>query len=283
MPEQLEIQAVEPVKPFPVANVKSTPPPADVAQQQDATPTDAKPAAPVEEKPKEEAKPAEDQEEKHGKRRYERRLDKAYRKAAEEKARADFLEKQLSEIRPQQQAQQDPGAPTLEQYGFDPEKYAEAKAKYEVERTTKESAAKQRIEQQKAYQDRLIASWEERVAKAEDKYPDWDEKVGDIKPNSAAMWAVFEAENGPDIAHYLGSNPKEAQRIMQLSPTAQIREIGRLEEKLASAPAKPKEVSKAPAPIVPLSGGKVADVGEIKDGMNYKEFVKIRNKQLGRR
>ena len=39
----------------------------------------------------------------------------------------------------------------------------------------------------------------------------------------------MEAENGDDIAHYLGKNPKEAHRIAQLHPRSQIREIGKLE------------------------------------------------------
>src|SRR5258706_10652114 len=67
--------------------------------------------------------------EKRGKNRFERRLDKAYRKAAEAQGRADFLEKQLAEVRAQTPQQVAPGEPRLEDFN-DIKKYAEAYAKW---------------------------------------------------------------------------------------------------------------------------------------------------------
>src|SRR3990167_5985358 len=72
-------------------------------------------------------KPATDQdpEKQRGSRRLERRLDKAYKRAAEQQARADFLEKQLSEYRAKATPASEPGTPKLESFD-DIEKYAEA-------------------------------------------------------------------------------------------------------------------------------------------------------------
>jgi hypothetical protein len=64
------------------------------------------------------------------------------------------------------------------------------------------------------------------------------------------------SEIGPDVAYFLGSNPKEADRISRLAPLLQAREIGKLEAKIASDPPV-KKVSSAPAPITPIRGGKV--------------------------
>jgi hypothetical protein len=58
---------------------------------------------------------------------------------------------------------------------------------------------------------------------------------------------------GPDLAYYLGSNPREADRISKLTPYSQAKEIGKLEAKLASEPVLKKTTS-APPPIAPISG-----------------------------
>src|SRR3990167_10861348 len=72
-------------------------------------------------------KPATDQdpEKQRGSRRFERKLDRAYKRAAEQQARADFLEKQLSEYRAKATPASEPGTPKLESFD-DIEKYAEA-------------------------------------------------------------------------------------------------------------------------------------------------------------
>ena len=57
---------------------------------------------------------------------------------------------------------------------------------------------------------------------------------------------------GPDLAYWLGSNPKEADRIARLSPIMQAREIGKIEANITSNPPA-KKTSSAPAPIAPVS------------------------------
>jgi hypothetical protein len=58
---------------------------------------------------------------------------------------------------------------------------------------------------------------------------------------------------GPDIAYYLGSNPREADRISRMSPYLQAKEIGKIEAKLADSPIPVKKTSSAPPPIKPVS------------------------------
>jgi hypothetical protein len=57
---------------------------------------------------------------------------------------------------------------------------------------------------------------------------------------------------GPDLAYWLGSNPKEADRISRLSPLAQAKEIGKIEAKLSNDPPV-KRTTSAPAPISPVT------------------------------
>ena len=57
---------------------------------------------------------------------------------------------------------------------------------------------------------------------------------------------------GPDLAYWLGSNPKEAERIARLSPILQAREIGKIEVRLSDNPPVKKTTS-APTPISPVT------------------------------
>jgi hypothetical protein len=225
-----------------------------------------------------------DPEKRRQSRRFERRLDKAYRREAEARARADLLERQIAEIRAQARPADDPGAPRLENFK-DIEEYAAAKAKHESEKALKEHQAKQRTEAQKREQAELVEAWEAKAERASSKYDDYDEVVGEMKPDSAIAVAIMEAENGEDIAYYLGKNLKEAERIAKLNPRAQIREIGRLEEKLlANPPTKPKTPSKAPAPINPVTAAApvVSDVPSEADDIG--QWIRKRQKQVhGRR
>ena len=63
---------------------------------------------------------------------------------------------------------------------------------------------------------------------------------------------IQSSDIGPELAYYLGSNPKEADRISRMTPLGQAKEIGKIEAKLASAPPIKKTTS-APAPISPVT------------------------------
>ena len=214
-------------------------------------------------------------------RRAQNKLEKAYRVRAEALAKADALEKRLVELESKSKTPAPvEGEPTLAQFDYDPEKYATAKAEFAKTQATKEIEAKQRADYQKQAQQKLVDGWEEKVAKAEDKYDDWQEKVGDIQPTAPFVAALMEAENGEDIAYYLGSHPKEAQRIAQLNPLSQVREIGKLEAKLLSKPVEPKVPSKAPAPITPVSGTAANVLDGPTEQDDYPTWLRKRQKQV---
>jgi hypothetical protein len=64
--------------------------------------------------------------------------------------------------------------------------------------------------------------------------------------------SIQSSDNGPDLAYWLGSNPKEAERIARLSPILQAKEIGKIEVRLADNPPVKKSTS-APTPISPVT------------------------------
>lgn len=99
------------------------------------------------------------------------------------------------------------------------------------------------------------AAWMKRQADAAAKYDDYFETV--IEGAEKATWvcsptmaeAIRTSETGADVAYHLAKNPEEARRIAALPDIAQVRELTRLETKLATAPAAPpKTATDAPAP-----------------------------------
>ena len=247
----------------------------------------ASPEAPAEPKTAEapEAqKPPETEEDRERKRQaYNRRqaknLDAAYRRAAEAQARAEFLEKQLAEAKPQ--AKPDPGMPKLENFS-DIEEYAKAREDFAKAQAVKELTTRQQAEAQKREAEAIARSWQEKTAKADSKYDDFDEVVGDLQPNTPFTRAIMEADNGEEIAYYLGKNPKEAARIVALNPIAQAREIGKLEAKLLAEPTTPKTPSKAPAPIKPVGGKSGASSEAPSDSDDVATWIRKENARMKR-
>jgi hypothetical protein len=126
--------------------------------------------------------------------------------------------------------------------------YAEALAERKAEELlTKREAERQRMDLVEAYHDR------EEDARA--KYEDFEQVAYNPKlPITEVMAETIQMSDvGPDLAYYLGSNPREADRISKLTPYSQAKEIGKLEAKLASEPVLRKTTS-APPPIAPISG-----------------------------
>jgi hypothetical protein len=139
-------------------------------------------------------------------------------------------------------------APTASVDQFEsPEAYAEALALQKAEELiAKREAAKQ--------QSAVLESYQEREEAARDKYDDFEQVAYNPKlPITNVMAETIQSSDiGPELAYYLGSNPKEADRISRMTPLSQAKEIGRIEAKLAADPPV-KRTTSAPAPISPVT------------------------------
>lgn len=125
--------------------------------------------------------------------------------------------------------------------------YAEALA---VKKAEELIAARDRQTQQA----QVVEAYSEREEKARDKYDDFEDVVYNPKLRITDVMAesIQSSDNGPDLAYWLGSNPKEAERIARLSPILQAKEIGKIEVRLANNPPVKKSTS-APTPISPVT------------------------------
>ena len=118
------------------------------------------------------------------------------------------------------------------------------------------SKAAQLVQQQQSakQQQEFLGNYHDKEEEARGKYEDFEQVAYNPKlPITDVMAQTIQAsDNGPDIVYYLGTNPKEADRISRLAPFLQAKEIGRLEAKIASEPVT-KRTSSAPAPISPVT------------------------------
>jgi hypothetical protein len=128
-----------------------------------------------------------------------------------------------------------------------PDAYAEALALKKAE----ELLAQRDRQKEQAV---IVEAYGEREEKARDKYDDYEDVVYNPKLRITDVMAetIQHSEVGPDLAYWLGTNPKEADRIARLSPLMQAREIGKIEVKLSDNPPVKKTTS-APTPISPVT------------------------------
>lgn len=144
---------------------------------------------------------------------------------------------------------------------FTPEDYDQAMDAYEeqladwqvtqAERRVEEKLSKRGQEQAQAQRlQEAQTAWQKQVDAIKQDQPDFDEVVysDDFHCTPAMMEAIVQDDNGAKIAYHLATNPAEAEKIAAMTPVRQIAAIGRLSDKIVSAP----PVSKAPPPIKPL-------------------------------
>ena len=127
------------------------------------------------------------------------------------------------------------------------EAYADALALQKAEElVAKRDAAK--------HQSQVLESYHEREEEARGKYDDFEQVAYNPKLSITNVMAetIQASDVGPEVAYYLGANPKEAERISRLQPYGQAKEIGKIEAKLAADPPM-KKTSSAPAPISPVT------------------------------
>lgn len=228
---------------------------------------------------------------------FQRRIDELVREREYERAEKqklfDLLHRQPAQQAPQTQVspKADDGLPNLDNFD-DYGKYLSAVARYEarqehaaLRKQEEEATAKTRHETEVADQHRRMVEKQTTLRTmtetAEKKYPDFFDKVFNQSPDVMPITpiigeAILESDIGQDVAYYLATHTSEAQRLAKLSPTAALREFGKIEASLIT------QQSSAPKPITPVSGKQVSS-DAISDSDDMATYIAKRNKQLGRK
>lgn len=136
--------------------------------------------------------------------------------------------------------------PPAEQFES-PEAYVEALASKKAQELVEQREVQKR-------QAEMLEAYHDKEEEARTKYDDFEQVAynPNLRITNVMAETIQASDVGPDVAYYLGSNPKEADRISRLSPYLQAKEIGRIEAKLSSEPP-PKKTSSAPSPISPVT------------------------------
>lgn len=163
------------------------------------------------------------------------------------------LEQELEAIRAangQAPAKADPDAEPLPEHFKDHIEYAKALSKYNVAK-----ALRERDEQ--VARDTVVNAWHERQDAIRQEYDDYDETLtsSDLVVHKDIQQAVLESELGPWIVYHFAKNPEVLIRLNKLSTTAALREVGKLEAKLAKSGAQPDtKTATAASAEKPLTG-----------------------------
>jgi hypothetical protein len=125
--------------------------------------------------------------------------------------------------------------------------YADALAFRKAEELLRDRDAKRQ-------QQEVLSAYHDREEEVRSKYDDFEQVAYNpsLPITNVMAEAIQSSDIGPEVAYFLGTNPKEAERISKLTPYVQAKEIGKIEAKLADNPPV-KKTSSAPTPITPVT------------------------------
>lgn len=184
------------------------------------------------------------------------------------KAKAEALERELSELRAARQAQADADG---DQRGA---------ADRQQPREEPEVIARRMVEQQR-FNDRS----DDALRLGRKEFSDFEQRIAqlgavgneDPRERYEFMQAVVDCDNPHKVLYHLATNLDEAERIMSLSGRAQARALGRLEVELSAKTIAPPPA--APAPITPVRGAATTAGNSLDDSLPPSEWRKRFNAQ----
>lgn len=212
--------------------------------------------------------------------------DQARQEAQREREAREALEARLRALEQQAPApiQDDSGKPKPEHFE-DAFQYAEALAQYEARRIINEERAREQQAKIAEEQSKKLATWAERVSKAKEEFPDYDEMINssDVTIHNVLQDAIIESEVGPKILYHLAENEEYAKKFASMPLPQALKELGKLESRYGdSKEEKPAAIrkSKAPPPISPIkatSGALDVPVNERGEfGGSYQQWKELR-------
>lgn len=168
-------------------------------------------------------------------------------------------------------------------------------------------------ELQKAQADReafvrgIFDEYNQQVEVARSKFEDFDEVVGkDVQVPVIAINAMYELDNGPEVAYYLGKHPEVREQLLDWNEPGTkggyrriVVELDRISRELAepaspprnggtraqsSSSPKPRSVTPTPAPIKPLGGSSATRSASVDpNNMDYQQYKRWFQKNYGGR
>lgn len=215
----------------------------------------------------------------------QKRIDQITKEKHEARAEAEYWKKVATgEIKPQEPVQEQPtvhpdGKPQVEQF----DSYEDF-----VEALTDWKADQREKQKEQATRAKTIAEQNAtRIEQARTTHEDFDEAVSNlngIMVPPVTIEAIQESELSAEVFYYLGKNVAEAKKLQGMSIPAQLREIGRIEEKLSTKPVEKetKRVSSAPVPLNPVGASATASPKNLDEITDDEEWLKRERTRLAK-
>lgn len=173
------------------------------------------------------------------------------------------------------------------------------KLEQRVQKLEKDRAEQERQREVKQAFSTQKQAWDGRLAESKAAHDDYDDRmadVSDVELPAHVDQAIFESENGPELAYHLAGHRDELERIVKLSPLSAVRELGRIEAQLKTppkpaagdktrTPAVTPRVTSAPKPISPVGGAASGGTPSLNDAAlasDFNAWEKQRRAQLKR-
>lgn len=223
--------------------------------------------------------------------RVKSRIDELTRYRREAERDRDYWREQAMKIPAPQAETPEPKMKTLEDFEFDQGAFQAYLFEKAEERAVKaaENRIKERADQEA--KTRRRSDFERHESAFSQSVDDYYEVTRDPRvPITVSMAeALADSDEGPAVAYFLAKNLGVAEGIAQLSPLAQVRELGRIEERLVNERAKAsgKASSKAPPPTPKLNAGDAS--GSLKttdasgDAMSDDDWFRAEKKRVSKR
>lgn len=199
----------------------------------------------------------------------------AKREAAELRARLEAMSAQAAPVKEEPR-------PDRSKFAND-EEYIEAVAEWKADQRLAKREQEQAEARAKAEREQLVKGWQTAQQRARAEIDDYDEviKASDVNLPGHLHQAILESDVGPHLAYYFAKHPDEAKRYNAMSPTKALRELGRLEDRLAEdadddqpatkpSPKAEIETSKAPPPTARVKDARAVDPGPAKSFEEYR-------------
>lgn len=207
---------------------------------------------------------------------------------ATERVRREYAEQEAARLRAELETARGERKPTNTQQGSEPQpddfktpqEWLKAWNRWDRDQADSETREKREresaTEREERQQEARAKALRDKLADGPKKYEDWKEVTeDDDAPITRAMAKAIEESDRPiDLTYYLchPDHRDEAMKIAEMPVTRQIREIAKIEAKLAAPPAP----TKAPPPIVPGGGNATAgkDYGRMTTAEHIADYQK---------
>lgn len=211
---------------------------------------------------------------------------RAAKEARKAEARFQEMQREIAALKEPKPAESKPeSAPKRDDFGSY-EEFIEARAEWRADQKVKkrfeEFEGKTRKQQEEANKAKATQEFQKRVSEVieagQKNYPDFDAVVNEavedgLVPTKGPLYeAIMDSDVGDKLAYHLAKHPDEAERIQKLSVYGQLRELGKLEDKLSA--------KKEPRPTMDPIGGRTPTINGLRDDMSTEAWMKARDKQV---